>query len=44
VTFPPIDTDRVREEFSFTPRGVLDDLPALLAQYQNWSANDSYRS
>lgn len=39
VTYPRIDTSRVREEFPFTPRGVLDDLPALLAQYRNWSVH-----
>ena len=44
VTFPPIDTARVRAEFPFTPRSVLDDLPALLAQYRDWSVNDSHRS
>lgn len=44
VTFPIIDTTRVREEFAFTPRSVLDDLPGLLAQYRDWSANDSHRS
>jgi nucleoside-diphosphate-sugar epimerase len=44
VTFPRIDTARVREEFPFIPRGVLDDLPALLAQYRNWSVNDPHRS
>jgi nucleoside-diphosphate-sugar epimerase len=44
VTFPVIDTTRVREEFAFTPRSVLDDLPGLLTQYRQWSANDSHRS
>lgn len=44
VAFPIIDTTRVREEFAFTPRSVLDDLPGLLAQYRHWSANDSHRS
>lgn len=44
VTFPIIDAARVREEFAFTPRNILDDLPGLLAQYRDWSANDSHRS
>jgi nucleoside-diphosphate-sugar epimerase len=44
VTFPIIDTTRVRDEFAFTPRSVLDDLPGLLAQYRDRSADDPHRS
>jgi len=32
VRFPAIDTSRIREEFGFVPREVLDALPALAAQ------------
>ncbi|HEX9931900.1 MAG TPA: NAD-dependent epimerase/dehydratase family protein [Allosphingosinicella sp.] len=31
VSFPAIDVERVRSEFGFSPRSVLDDLPALIA-------------
>jgi nucleoside-diphosphate-sugar epimerase len=31
VRFPAIDTSRIREEFAFAPRDVLDALPALAA-------------
>lgn len=44
ATFPPIDTTRVRQEFAFTPRSVLDELPSLVTRYRDWSANGSPRS
>lgn len=34
ATFPIIDIDRLRSEFGFRPRNVLDDLPELVASYQ----------
>jgi nucleoside-diphosphate-sugar epimerase len=37
VRFPDIDNTRIREEFAFSPRSVLDDLPALLEDYSQWS-------
>ncbi|HVF23246.1 MAG TPA: NAD(P)-dependent oxidoreductase [Pyrinomonadaceae bacterium] len=32
--FPPIDIERVRSEFAFTPSSVLDDLPQLVESYK----------
>jgi len=34
VNFPPIDIERMRREFNFTPSSVLDDLPELVRVYQ----------
>lgn len=34
VTFPPINTDRLRAEFDFQPSRVLDDLPQLVDLYR----------
>jgi nucleoside-diphosphate-sugar epimerase len=34
TTFPAIDIDRVRSEFGFHPRNVLDELPELVASYK----------
>ena len=38
VTFAPIQIDRLREEFSWRPRNVLTDLPALVDAYAQWQA------
>jgi len=32
--FPPIDIDRVRHEFGFAPRNILDDLKPLIELYK----------
>jgi nucleoside-diphosphate-sugar epimerase len=32
--FPPIDVERLRSEFGFAPRSVLDDLPQLVESYR----------
>lgn len=34
VTFPPINIDRLRAEFSFQPSHVLDDMPQLVDLYR----------
>lgn len=34
VTFPPINTDRLRKEFDFEPSRVLDDMPELVDSYR----------
>jgi nucleoside-diphosphate-sugar epimerase len=36
VVFPPIDTRRLRDEFPFSPRSVLDDLPELVERCRSW--------
>lgn len=35
VRFPTSNIDRMREEFGFTPRGVLEDLEGLVSLYRN---------
>ena len=34
ASFPPIDIERMRSEFGFAPRSVLDDLPQLVESYK----------
>jgi len=34
ISFPVIDTGRIRTEFSFAARSLLDDLPKLVKQFQ----------
>jgi nucleoside-diphosphate-sugar epimerase len=36
VAFPSIDTSRLRAEFQLSPRGLLDDLPELVAECRDW--------
>lgn len=36
VVFPRIDTARLQEELPFSPRRVLDDLPALVDECRAW--------
>jgi nucleoside-diphosphate-sugar epimerase len=36
VTFPPIDNARLTAEFPFSPRPVLDELPALVDDCRDW--------
>lgn len=40
ITFPPISTARIREEFGVSPASVLDSLGDLIAQYRR-EATDS---
>jgi nucleoside-diphosphate-sugar epimerase len=35
ITFPPISVERVREEFGWTPRSVLDDLETLVTGHRH---------
>jgi hypothetical protein len=34
VTFPPINTGRLRAEFDLQPSSVLDDMPQLIEAYR----------
>jgi nucleoside-diphosphate-sugar epimerase len=34
--FPPIDTGRLRDEFPFSPRSLLDNLPELVDRCRAW--------
>jgi nucleoside-diphosphate-sugar epimerase len=36
--FPAVSIDRVRKEFGFRPRALLDSLPALVDEYRRWAS------
>jgi nucleoside-diphosphate-sugar epimerase len=40
VGFPIIDISRVRDEFAFAPRSVVDDLPSLIESYRSRKTDD----
>jgi nucleoside-diphosphate-sugar epimerase len=37
MRFPPSSIDRVRQEFGFSPRSVLEDLEGLVSLYRSWA-------
>lgn len=39
ITFPPIDVQDLKDEFGVSPRGLLDDLPALIDAYRQQLAS-----